>query len=330
MTIADFWSRAARAPEDGAGAGSAGAAGAGGAADGGAGAGAGAGGDGGAGAGTGGGAKWWETDAFADTRDMLVAKGLTVDDPAVALARTAKLYHQAESRLGKPADSLIERPKKDQPLTEWMRQQRDVFGIPEKPEDYQLEAPKDLPKGVQWDGKLEARARAKAHELGMNGEQLKGMAGEFFAHMGEIAQGIETELQASTEKMMAELVRDWGDQLGARIERSKLAAQAIAAKAGLSPDAVQAMSMSLSAKIGDANTMKFIDAIADMMGDDVLKGAGAAGGATFGTTPAEARAQLAALRAPGGAYFEATAANDTTRMKELQPQIERLTRLAAG
>lgn len=274
--------------------------------------------------------KWWEADTFAPTRDMLTARGLTLDDPVEALSRLATSYQHAESRLGKPADTLIERPKKDQPVAEWMKGQRELFGIPEKPEDYKLDRPKDLPKDVPWDDRLEGKVRAAAVEAALTPGQLQAMTQVYAGHMAEIAQGIDTELQATTERMMTDLARDWGDQLPARIGLAKQAAAAVAAKAGLSADAVQGMSMTLSAKGGDANVIRFMAALGEMMGDDVLKGAGSGGGAGFGTTPAEARQQLQALRAPEGDYAKAVAANNRAEIDRLQPTIDRLTKLAAG
>lgn len=273
--------------------------------------------------------KWWETEAFAPTREMLVARGLTVDDPVEALAKLAGSYQNAESRLGKPADTLIERPKKDQAVTDWMKTQRELFGIPEKAEDYKLDRPKDMPKDVPWDDKLEGKVRAAAVDAALTSGQLQAMTQVYAGHMAEIAKGIDTELQATTERMMTDLARDWGDQMPARIGLAKQAAQAVAAKAGLSEDAVQGMSMALAAKGGDANVIRFMAALGEMMGDDVLKGGGG-GGAGFGTTPAEARQQLATLRAPGGAFYEASKGGDSTRLTELRPVIERLSRLAAG
>ena len=70
-----------------------------------------------------------------------------------------------------------------------------------------------------------------------------------------------------------------------------------------------------------------------MMANDSAVGLGK-GSAMLGTTPADARAQLAALRSPDGAYSKAVAAATSTgnlsEMNRLQPEIQRLTKIAAG
>jgi hypothetical protein len=102
----------------------------------------------------------------------------------------------------------------------------------------------------------------------------------------------------------------------------------VAQKAGIDASAVANLSDVLTAKIGDANTIRFMAAIGDMLGDDAALGIGKGGG--LNTTPAEARAQLASLRAEGGAYYEAVKKNDRAAMERLRPQMDSLSRIAAG
>ncbi|WP_186008593.1 hypothetical protein, partial [Salmonella enterica] len=80
--------------------------------------------------------------------------------------------------------------------------------------------------------------------------------------------------------------------------------------------------------IGDANTIRFMAAIGDMMGDDGAVGLGKGGGLT--TTPAEARAALARMRSRDGDYAKAYAKGDRAEMERLRPTIDRLTKIAAS
>ena len=63
-----------------------------------------------------------------------------------------------------------------------------------------------------------------------------------------------------------------------------------------------------------------------MMSEDKMLGGG---GGALGTTPAEARAKAAALRAPGGAFYEASAKGNTTEIQKLTPELKRLDELGA-
>lgn len=323
--IEQFIRRPAWAPNDGAGAGGNTGAGAGDAAAAAAAAAATA-----AGAGGGAVAKWWETDKSltAEERDWLTAKGLATDDPNEALAKALKGYRSAEQKLGRPADSVMDRPAKDQKLADWMKANAQLFGIPEKAEAYELEV-KDLPEGVQWDKGLEDKFRTFAHENGVPAELAKGMVQLFAGHMGETVKGLETELQTTRQQLELELKKDWGDQYAAKVTLAKQAVDALAEKAGFDQKALTNLNMALSEKVGDPAVMRLFAAIGEMMGEDSLAGMGK-GNTTLATTPAEARAEIAKLRAADGEYTKALQASNRPEIARLQARIETLTRIAAG
>ena len=67
-----------------------------------------------------------------------------------------------------------------------------------------------------------------------------------------------------------------------------------------------------------------------MMGNDSALGLGK-GSSALGIIPAEVTGpQGAALRAPEGAYCKASASGDQRELVRLQPEMERLTKIAAG
>lgn len=239
------------------------------------------------------------------------------------------MHRHAVQRLGKDPGALLDRPAKDQPLTEWMKANREVFGLPEAADGYKIEQPKDWPKDAGWDKDFEAQARAFAFDQGLPPAAVQGMVNLYAAKVRELNGKADTDLAAANDAMRSELTRDWGGQADARMLRAGQAAQVIAEKAGMTADQVADVAKSLSAKAGDANVIRMFDAIAGMMGDDKMLGAGGGGGG-FGTSPAEARQQLAQMQAPGGAYYEAVSSGNTSKIAELKPQIERLTKIAAG
>jgi hypothetical protein len=275
------------------------------------------------------GAKWWEGAKFSDDqRKHLTASGLTVDDPLDALPKLTDMHRHAMQRLGKDPASFIDKPGKDQPVTEWMKANREIFGLPEAADGYKIEPPKDWPKEAAWDKDFEAQARAFAFENGLPPGAVQGMVNLYADKVKQIAAQAEGDFAKANDTMRADLARDWGGQADARMLRASQAAQAIAEKAGMTADQIADVAKSLSAKTGDANVIRMFDAIAQAMGDDTALALGKGNGG-FGTTPAEARQQLAQLQSPGGAYFDAVQSGNSAKVAELKPTIERLSKIAA-
>lgn len=323
--------RAAFAAEgEGAGAG-AGGDGTGAGAGGGEGAGAGAGGEGagaGAGAGAGGAAKWWEgSDYSPEERQWLTARGLAEDDAAKVLPKLVKGHRAAEQRLGKGMDTIMDRPAKDQKLTDWMRGQKEVFGLPETEADYQIARPEGMKDGIAWDGEFEAAAKKLAFEQGLLPAQLQAITDLYAGKVGAMAQAADAAYEAANAKLMEGLTRDWGKETPAKLAQARQAAHVLAEKAGLDAAGLEAVSATISQKAGDAATIRMFAALAEMMGDDkMVQGAGG----KLGTTPAEARAQLAQMQSPDGAWAKASREGNHAEIARLRPEIERLSKLAAG
>jgi len=277
--------------------------------------------------------KWWEGEVFNDaTRASLVAKGWTLDDPVAALGKMSESYvameKMAQAAKSDP-DTIMLRPGKDQTLAEWMQQQGDMFGVPEKPEGYEIAQPESWPEGAKWDTDLENAVRQIGVEEGIPGAAMQKLVD---LHAGQIAKTLgsaEQDLGAATAEMQANLKNEWGAKYNEKLVGAQQAASVIAEAAGLDANAMQAIAGVLKPAVGDAGTMRMFAAIADMMGDDGVLGAGL-GGKTLGTTPAEARQQLAALRAPDGDYAKAVAANNKPEIARLAKDIERLSKLATG
>lgn len=336
MSRIDWSARIAFAPDDEGGTGAGGGAG-----DGGTGAGeggAGGGGDGqrmhlsdpagGAGEGAGGSAKWWEGKGLTDAqRTQITALGLTVDDPVQAVAKLADMEAAAKRKLGRPADQLIDRPGEGKDVGEWLREHGEIFGVPKEAAGYEIAKPEGWPKDAKWNGDLEAKARELGHKHGLTGAALNDFVGLYAGEVGRLVGEAGDELARDRAEMEAALRRDWGDQYQARVAQAQQAVGALKEKAGLTDEDISALAQELKPKIGSARLVRLFSAVGEMMGEDALV-RGDGGG--MGTTPAEARARLAEMRAPGGAYYEAVAKNEKATLKRLNAEIERLSKIAEG
>lgn len=291
------------------------------------------GGTGGDAPGGGDGGNWWEVEALSDPqRELLTTKGLTtVSDPVEAIARLADMQANAERHMGTPADQLLRKPKADQTLTDWMKGNPDLFGLPDAPDKYDTTAAvKDLPDGVTVDKDLETKVRQVAFDHGVTPDALNALIGAYAGHLGELSKGAETGLSATTEQMMQALETDWGDATKANVAMAQQAAKVVAEAAELDASAMEAMTAVLAEKTGDANVLKLFAQIGKMMGDDVMVSGDKGDGVGFSTSPQEARAQLAELYAPDSPYFKAVAEGNSAVMTEYQAKIDRLTKIAAA
>lgn len=273
--------------------------------------------------------KWHEDARWGEHKEWLTTKGALVDDPLEALDKAVKAGHGAEKFLGRKPETLMTKPAEGQALPDWMRANAALFGLPESPDKYEITKP-ELAEGVEWDEALEAEARKIAHEHGIPAPALQAVVGLYAKSLGEKVSGINDQLAAAKTEMMTQLERDWGAQTPARIAQARLAAQSVMAKAGLSADGQREVLSVLAEKTGDAGVMRLFATLAEMSGEDTLAGFGAAAGGGAPSTPAEARARLAAMDAPDGAYGKAFAANNRTEMARLEPERQALMRLAAG
>lgn len=278
--------------------------------------------------GGGAGAKWWEGDAFsAEERSWLEARGLAEEDPSKILPKLVKGHRNAEQRLGRPADQILDRPKEGQNIIDWQRENAELFGLPKTLEDVKIERPKDMAEGIAWDAELETQAREKAFELGLSSAQLQGMTELYAGRVQAMLQKADSEAQAANDRMMAGLKTEWGAEMDAKVARARQAASVVAEAAGIDTAGIEAVSQALSTKTGDAATIKLFAALGDMLAEDKMVGAG---GGRIGMTPAEARQRAAAMRAPEGEFGKAAAANNQREIQRLLPELTRLDKIAAG
>lgn len=273
-------------------------------------------------------AKWWE--GLSDPhKAYLTPKGLTVDDPLQALPKLIDIAANAEKRIGKGLDSIIDRPAKGQDYGEWARANAEALGLPADAAGYEVKPPSDWPKDLPWDSAAEGAAREIALKHGVP----KAAHDAYVTFQADAMKRLAAEADAGSAKakaeMMAELQRDWGGQVQAKVTLAQQAAQVLAEKAGLTSEGVEALSQTLSAKTGDAGVIRIFAAVAEMMGDDSGFAMGR-GAQTLGTTPAEARAEIARFESADGEYGKAFKAGDQVALAGLKAKRDQLYKLAAG
>lgn len=273
-------------------------------------------------------AKWWEDAKFNDHRDLLVSKGLTLDDKDEVIARLAKGEKAAQMKLGKPADQLLTKPGKDESVADWLKANGSTFGIPESADKYDVQRPESWPKDAPWNDALESKVREIAFASGMGNDAVNKMVGLYAENIMALDKQAADDFQKGSAEMMTALEKDWGEQTQAKLTLASQAASVVAEKAGLDATAMENLAAALKPKIGDAGTMRVFAAIGEMMGDDQMVMGD--GGVNLNTTPAEARAKLSQLQGTGGEYYQATQKRDREAIKRLQPEIDRLTKIAAG
>ena len=145
-------------------------------------------------------------------------------------ADLAKSYHELRQLASKKGASLLEPlPKDASPELKAERQAaiRQALGVPETPEKYVIEKPKDLPDDL-WDKAAVGEAAKLAHELGVPPEALQKLT-EFEVNRNLSAQKAHEaslkEMWAGQEKLIREFAAKEGMDYGAAKTLAEKAAQ---------------------------------------------------------------------------------------------------------
>lgn len=136
-----------------------------------------------------------------------------------------------------------------------------AIGIPEKPEDYGLKAPEQLPEGTHWQPEVAAEFAKVALELGLTPAQAKKLS-EF--QLGLTANQYQQNLaalKAYDEQQDATIMKAFGDQADKRMIQAKQACMTLFGSPDLPEDRAQLT-------IGLAK-------LADLVSEDKLVSAGA-------------------------------------------------------
>lgn len=195
-----------------------------------------------------------------------------------------KSYRGVEKLIGRDPSTLLVMPRADDP--QGYRQVYSRLGMPETPDKYELDIPKDGPKG---DDGYHNFVKTAAHEAGLTVNQLKEFSAKHNAYVKQVMDQQERDYNVSVELDKKSLISEWRDGH----ERMMNAAQTSAKSLGFTPEMID----SLEKSMGYANTMKFFADLGSKMGEDsFVTPGGNSRGFAGGMTPDEARAEYEAMK----------------------------------
>jgi hypothetical protein len=184
------------------------------------------------------------------------------------ISEIGKAYLELEGKLG----SAIIPPAKDAPQEAW-----DAFhqkmGRPKTPQDYSLEAPKDLPKGMNYTTESTKEFRELVFSLGLSQDQASKLHSSMLQASIQ-ATAAQTAARASEAKACeAALREEYGDKYPKRIENIRRAVTTFGDKEIIKKISERGLDC-------DVGFMKFLSAVGEELREDSLVGANAAGSST--------------------------------------------------
>lgn len=222
----------------------------------------------------GGGQAPWYGQVDEDTAAFVTNKGW--DNPVKAI----ESYRNLEKFAG-GSKNLLEMPGPDadeSKLAEFYNR----LGRPDAPDKYDLK----MPDG--GDPALADWFKQTAHKNGLTTKQATALFNEWNSMSGEKMQSWEAEARQQSEKSIGELKKEWGQGFDKQIDMGKRAVAAL----GFDEPTLSAY----EAKLGTADMLKLFAKLGSKMGEDSFEDGARGGGSGFGTTPAEARQQIADLK----------------------------------
>ncbi len=276
-------------------------------------------------------AKWFENNELmsAEEREWLTARGLNLDDPLQAIPKLVRGHRSAEKHIGRGVDKIIERPGDGQAYSEWARANATALGLPEAADGYEIAKPESWPQDATWDSDFEAQFRTVAFEEGLPPAAVNRLVGIYADKIKGLNELADQGYERANAQMMTDLNREFGEQVPAVLARAQQGAQAVAQAAGMDMQAVEAITARLSKDSGDAQVIKFMAKIGEMMGEDNLLRANG-GQQGLGATRADAEAALSEFMKPDGEWAKASATRDTAAINRLRPKFDQLTKAVAG
>lgn len=274
----------------------------------------------------------WLTGLDPTLQTAFVNKGWNRAESAeAALASIGTAYANLEKRVGFDPSKVIDKPADGTKPAEFIAANRELFGVPETPDGYEIERP-EMPEGVAWNETLEKEALALFHEQGATPETVQTAMTLAARLVSGIASSTDEEIATTQAEATRTLQAEWGGQTKARIEEARTAMHTIAREAGIEGMALQTMMMSIASgagegATGDANVTRLFHAMAQHLREDSL--APLPHGASSGMTPAEAKAELDGMKQPAHPYAVAVKAGNRKALKSYEARREELFRIAA-
>lgn len=129
-----------------------------------------------------------------------------LDQLAISYANLEKAFSSKSQAPKKPgADATPEQQ------AQYYADLRKFTGAPEKPEDYGLKAPDNLPQGVEWNADLATKAAGIAHKYGVPPEALHELIALNNENVGAMVQKSGVAQQSAHKEQFVEaLTKEWG------------------------------------------------------------------------------------------------------------------------
>jgi len=167
-------------------------------------------------------------------------------------------------------------------------EQLDAFysklGRPANPDEYGLQPPQGGdPELTNW-------FKGTAHKLGLSAKQAQALYNEWNGMSGSMQEKLQAQQAQESEKAIGSLRQEWGQAFDQQIGAGRRAVAALGLDAG--------KLAAYEEKLGTAEMLKLFATLGSKMGEDNFAGDRGEGG--FGTTPAQARAQIADLKLDKG------------------------------
>ena len=162
-----------------------------------------------------------------------------------------------------------------------------ALGVPEKPEDYGIGKPEQLPDGVMWDDNLNASFMKAAKELGLTKAQAQGLAKFQVDHIASSVAANREAMQQVLAQEKAELDKTFGADLDKVVTSVKAAVTTNPKLAALGIPA-EAFDPTHNDFWGPS-ALKLVNALVAMTGEHSLHRGSGGGGAGSTITVAEAQ-----------------------------------------
>jgi hypothetical protein len=232
-------------------------------------------------------------------------------------------------------------PKKGETHGDWARATglAERLGIPDAPEAYKIEPPKFLEAvGLGWDAEWEGRFRVMAHKHGMSQDMAQLAAITAAEGVARMVQNAQQQAEQAHGAMLDELTQTWkagGREVHARLNQASRAFQEFADRAGIEPELRAGMVGEMAKAFGggakgDAAVIRLFAALAQSMAEDRIVTSDGPAPGFDAANPTDARARLAAIKAPGGDWEKARIAGNESRMKALRAEMSELAKTIAG
>lgn len=204
-------------------------------------------------------------------RDYVKGKGFKTLDDLVKSYREAEKAVRASGKIVVPGDGA-----KPEEIAAFHK----AIGVPDKAEDYAV----DAPEGVELDGDLVTPLREVALKAGVPAKGFKALAEGLVAIQLDQLEAMKTAEDGSA----ATLLKEWGAEKDAKLAAVNNAMRAL----DLKPADVAAMQrgFSLQGEPGSAKVLKLLARLGDGMAEDALLGGG--GQKRFGITGPEAQKEI--------------------------------------